>query len=254
MKIVVIGGTGLIGRQLVAKLHDAGHVALAASPNMGVNAVTGEGLAHALAGADVVVDVANAPSFEEDAVLAFFEASSRNLLAAGSLARVRHHVALSVVGTERMQGAGYFRAKLAQERLIEASPVPFTIVRATQFFEFMGSIADASVRDGVIRLTPAAMQPIASADVAAALAQACLAEPANGRIEIAGPDRAPLAAFVGTWLGANDDRRPIAVDPAAPYFGMEIDDASLTPEAAARIMPTRFNDWLTRRTTVSAAA
>jgi uncharacterized protein YbjT (DUF2867 family) len=254
MKIVVIGGTGLIGSQLVTKLRDGGHEAIAASPNTGVNAVTGEGLAEALVGADVVVDVANSPSFEDDAVLAFFETSSRNLLAAESVAGVRHHVALSVVGTERMQGSGYFRAKLAQERLIEASPIPYTIVRATQFFEFMGGIAHTSTRDDVVWLSPAAMQSMASADVAEALADTVLAAPFNGMIEIAGPERAPLAEFVGTWLGETNDPRPVAVDPAAPYFGVEIDDASLTPGPAARIMPTRFDDWLAIHLPTSVAA
>jgi uncharacterized protein YbjT (DUF2867 family) len=244
MKIVVIGGTGLIGSQLVARVSGLGHEVIAASPKSGVNAVTGEGLAAVLMGADVVVDVANSPSFEDDAVLAFFEASSRNLLAAEAFAGVRHHVALSVVGTERMQGSGYFRAKLTQEQLIEASAIPYTIVRATQFFEFMGGIAHTSMRGDVVWLSPAAMQPMASADVAEALADAALAAPVSGMIEIAGPERAPLAEFVGTWLGETDDPRAVTVDPAAPYFGVEINDASLTPGPAARIMPTRFDDWL----------
>ncbi len=254
MKIVVIGGTGLIGSQLVARLDSLGHEAIAASPQSGVDAITGEGLAAALAGADVVVDVANSPSFEDAAVLAFFEASSRNLLAAEVDAGIRHHIALSVVGTERMQGSGYFRAKLAQERLIDASPVPYTIVRATQFFEFMGGIAHTSMRADVVLLSPAMMQPMASADVVEALSDAVLAAPANGMIEIAGPERAPLAEFVGTWLGETDDPRPVAVDPAAPYFGVEIDDASLTPGPAARIMPTRFDDWLARHLPAKVAA
>ncbi len=254
MKIVVIGGTGLIGSQLVARLNSLGHEVIAASPRSGVNAVTGEGLAAILAGAAVIVDVANSPSFEDTAVLAFFEASSKNLLAAEAVAGVRHHVALSVVGTERMQGSGYFRAKLAQERLIKASPLPYTIVRATQFFEFMGGIAHTSMREDVVWLSPAAMQPMASADVAEALADAVLAAPVNGMIELAGPERAPLAKFVATWLGETDDPRAVAVDPAAPYFGVEIDDASLTPGPAARIMPTHFDDWLAHHLPTQVAA
>lgn len=246
MKIIVIGGTGLIGRQLVADLLARGHQAVAASPNRGVDAVTGEGLAEALKGADVVVDVANSPSFEDAAVLAFFEASSRNLIAAEKAAGVRHHVALSVVGTERLQGSGYFRAKLAQEAIITGSGVPYTIVRATQFFEFMGGIAGFSTRDDVVWLTPALMQPIAAADVAAALADVVLAEPLDGMTEIAGPEKRPLAEFVGTWLAETGDTRPVAIDPAAPYFGVGIDDRSLTPDADARILPTRFDDWLAR--------
>jgi uncharacterized protein YbjT (DUF2867 family) len=244
VKIVVIGGTGLIGSQLVSRLAAAGHAVTAASPNTGVNAVTGEGLAAALAGAEVVVDVANSPSFADDAALAFFESAGRNLSAAEAVAGVRHHVALSVVGTDRLQASGYFRAKLAQEALIVGSPIPYTIVRATQFFEFMGGIAQAGTRDDVVWLSPAPMQPMASADVAAALADVALAPPVNGTIEIAGPERAPLAEFVGTWLGERDDPRPVAIDPEAPYFGVVLDDASLIPGAAARIMPTRFDDWL----------
>jgi uncharacterized protein YbjT (DUF2867 family) len=254
MKIVVIGGSGLIGSQLVARLDSLGHEVIAASPKSGVNAVTGEGLAAVLTGTDVVVDVANSPSFEDAAVLAFFEAFSTNLLAAETVAGVCHHVALSVVGTERMQGSGDFRAKLAQEQLIEASAIPYTIVRATQFFDFMGGIAHSSMREDVVCLSPAAMQPMASADVAEALADAVLAAPVNGMIEIAGPERAPLAEFVGTWLGATDDPRTVAVDPVAPYFGVEIDDASLTPCPSARIMPTRFDDWLARYLPTQVAA
>jgi uncharacterized protein YbjT (DUF2867 family) len=244
MKIIVIGGTGLIGSQLVARLKAGGHDAVAASPHTGVNVVTGEGLAAALAGAQVVVDVANSPAFADDAAMAFFQASGRNLLAAEQAAGVTHHIALSVVGTERLQASGYFRAKLAQEALILASPVPFTIVRATQFFEFMGGIADAGTIDEVVWLSPAPMQPIASADVAQALAEVALAPPRNGMMEIAGPERAPLAEFVGTWLGERDDDRAVAVDPSALYFGVELDDASLVPGPEARRMPTRFDAWL----------
>ncbi|WP_380878790.1 NmrA family transcriptional regulator [Sphingomonas sp. DBB INV C78] len=246
MRIVVIGGTGLIGRQLVANLRLQGHEAVAASPKSGVNAVTGEGLADALRGADVVVDVANSPSFEDAAVLAFFDASTRNLIAAEKAAGVRHHVALSVVGTERLQGSGYFRAKLVQEDLIAGAGIPYSIVRATQFFEFMGAIAATSAKDDVVWLSPALMQPIASADVAAALADVVTATPLNGMVEIAGPEKRPLAEFVGTWMADNGDTRPVAVDPAAPYYGIELDDRSLTPDADVRVLPTRFDAWLAR--------
>jgi uncharacterized protein YbjT (DUF2867 family) len=244
MKIVVIGGTGLIGRQLVARLRAAGHDALAASPSTGVDTISGDGLAEGLAGADAVVDVANAPSFDNAAVLTFFETSGRNLLAAETAAGVRHHVALSVVGTDRPNPSGYFRAKLAQEKLIEGSTVPYTIVRATQFFEFMSGIAESGTKDGIARLSSGAMQPIASADVAAALFEVVLGDPVNGVVEIAGPERAPLAEFVGAWLADRDDPRRVVADPVALYFGVEIDDSTLTPGAGARVMPTRFDQWL----------
>ena len=244
MKIVVIGGTGLIGRQLVARLRAAGNDALAASPSTGVDTISGDGLAEALAGADAVVDVANAPSFDNAAVLTFFETSGRNLLAAETAAGVRHHVALSVVGTDRPNPSGYFRAKLAQEKLIEGSTVPYTIVRATQFFEFMSGIAESGTKDGIARLSSGAMQPIASADVAAALFDVVLGDPVNGVVEIAGPERAPLAEFVGAWLADRDDLRRVVADPTALYFGVEIDDSTLTPGAGARVMPTRFDQWL----------
>lgn len=248
MKIVVIGGSGLIGTKLVTRLRALNHEVIAASPSTGVNALSGEGIQEALAGAQVAVDVANSPSFEDTAVMAFFETSSRNLLAAGKAAGVRHHVALSVVGTERMQGAGYFRAKLAQEKLIQASPVPHTIVRATQFFEFLGSIAQAGSHGGTVRLSPALLQPLAAEDVAVALASVVLAAPVNGMVEIAGPEKRPLAEFVTRWLNAHKDPRPISVDPQASYFGIPLDDHSLTPGPNARIMPVRFEDWLTRST------
>ncbi|GEP07593.1 SDR family oxidoreductase [Methylobacterium oxalidis] len=244
MKIVVIGGTGLIGRQVVANLRRLGHDAIPASPASGVNTLTGEGLAVALHDAEAVVDVANSPSFEDAAVMAFFQTSGRNLLQAEAEAGVRHHVALSVVGTNRPHAPAYLQAKLAQEQLIEASSIPYTIIRATQFFEFMGVIADEGTRGDLVRLSPAAMQPVASRDVAQALAEAVLAEPMNGIEEIAGPERAPFAEFVATWLGHRDDSRRIVVDPAAPYFGVPITDTTLTPGANARIMPTRFDAWL----------
>lgn len=245
MKIVVIGGTGLIGRQVVANLRMLGHDAVPASPASGVNTLTGEGLAQALQGAVGVVDVSNSPSFEEETVLAFFQTSGRNLLQAEAEAGVRRQIALSVVGTDRPGGPAYFRAKLAQERLIAAAAIPYTIIRATQFFEFMGAIADEATEGDLVRLSPAALQPIASRDVAQALTQAALAEPVGGIVEIAGPERAPFAEFVGTWLGHRDDPRRILIDPAATYFGTRMTDATLTPGPDARIMPTRFDDWLT---------
>jgi uncharacterized protein YbjT (DUF2867 family) len=244
MKIVVIGGTGLIGRQVVANLRSLGHEAVPASPASGVNTLTGGGLAEVLQGAQSVVDVANSPSFEAAAVLAFFQTSGRNLLQAEAEAGIRHHVALSVVGTDKPRAPAYLRAKLTQERLIAAARIPYTIVRATQFYEFMGAIADEGTQGDLVRLSPAAMQPIASRDVAQAVAEAVLAEPINGVVEIAGPERAPFAEFVGTWLGQRDDPRRIVVDPAAPYFGTPITDETLTPGPDARIMPTRFEAWL----------
>jgi uncharacterized protein YbjT (DUF2867 family) len=246
MKIIVIGGTGLIGSKLVSRLRDAAHEAIAASPNTGVNSVTGEGLAKALTGAQILVDVSNSPSFEDEAVMAFFRASTGHLLEAARNAGVRHYVALSVVGTERMQGSGYFRAKLAQEQLIADSGLPYSIVRATQFFEFIGAIADSSMQGDVAHLSPATLQPMAGDDVAAALADIALSAPANALIEIGGPERLPLADFVMTWLSDKGDRRAKRVDPAAPYFGMAINDGSLTPSAGARLQPTHYADWLAR--------
>ncbi|WP_437586098.1 SDR family oxidoreductase [Sorangium sp. So ce1000] len=246
MKIVVIGGTGLIGTKLVRRLRQQGHQVVAASPSKGVNCMTGEGLAEALAGAEVVVDVANSPSFEDKAVLDFFEISGRNLLAAEAAAGVKHHVALSVVGTDRMPGSGYFRAKMAQEALIKASGIPYTIVRATQFFEFMDGIANAGARAGQVHLSSALLQPIASEDVAEALADVALGAPVNGTVEVAGPEKRPLAEFVRKVLSAKKDHRDVIVAAEAPYFGVRIDDRSLTPDDGARIMPTRFDDWLAR--------
>lgn len=246
MKIVVIGGTGLIGKKLIALLNGKGHQAVAASPSSGVNAVTGEGLATALAGAQIVVDVANSPSFEDQAALAFFQASSRNLLAAEAAAGVKHHVALSVVGTARLPDNGYFRAKLAQEALIKAGPIPYTIVHATQFFEFVGSIAQAGGEGQTVRLSPALMQPISANDVALLLADAVLSEAANATIEIAGPQRIGLAALVGQWFAANNDPRQVIEDAQAGYFGSVLDDRSLTPGDHPRIGAERFEDWLAR--------
>jgi uncharacterized protein YbjT (DUF2867 family) len=244
MKIVVIGGSGLIGKKLVGSLRGKGHDVLAASPSSGVNAVTGEGLAGALQGAEVVVDVANSPSFEDQPVLDFFTASSTNLLAAGAAAGVKHHVALSVVGTERLVASGYFRAKMKQEELIKAAKLPYTILRATQFFEFTGAIAYSGTEGETVRLSTALFQPMVSDDVAEAVADVCLAQPANATLDVAGPEKHPMNKLVETWMRATGDNRPVIADPAALYFGIKLDDRSLTPDAGARIMKTRFADWL----------
>ncbi|MFH0343735.1 MAG: SDR family oxidoreductase [Chromatiales bacterium] len=246
MKIVVIGGTGLIGTKLANKLRQSGHEVVAASPASGVNTITGEGLAEALAGAQVVVDVANSPSFEDQAVLEFFETSGRNLLAAEAAAGVGHHVALSVVGTDRLQESGYFRAKMAQENLIKASKIPYTIVRSTQFFEFMGGIAQSGTVGQTVHLSPALVQPIVSDDVADAMADVTLGAPVNGTIEIAGPERVRLDELVGRFLRATQDPREVVTDVHARYFGVELNDQSLTPGDNPRIAPTRFEDWLSR--------
>jgi len=244
MKIVVIGGSGLIGAKVVDNLRCRGREVVAAAPSTGVNAMTGEGLAEALVGAQVVVDVANAPSFEDGAVLAFFETCGRNLMAAGKAAGIRHHVALSVVGTDRLQDHGYFRAKLAQEKWIKASKLPYTIVRSTQFFEFMGEIAQSSRRGEAIRVSTALMQPISSDDVATQVADVALARPANGTIEIAGPGQFRLAEIVQRYLRAVNDRRDVVADPKALYFGAELDDRTLVPASGARIGAVRFESWL----------
>jgi len=246
MKIVVIGGSGLIGAKLVHKLTKHGHQVVAASPRTGVNTITGEGLAQALVGAQVVVDVTNAPSWEDQAVLAFFEASSRNLLAAEAAAGVGHHVALSVVGTDRLPENGYYRAKVAQENLIKASKVPYTILRATQFFEFVGGIAQAASDGQTIRLSSAFIQPMLSDDVAAALADVTLGAPVNGTLEVAGPEKIRLDELVRRFLRANKDPRQVITDVHALFYGSELDDDSLIPGDNARIAPTRFEDWLSR--------
>ncbi|MES2469942.1 MAG: SDR family oxidoreductase [Verrucomicrobiota bacterium] len=244
MKIVIIGGTGLIGSQVAEKLRQQGHDVVAASPSTGVNTLTGEGLATALAGAQVVVDVANSPSFEDAPVMSFFETSGRNLLAAEAVAGVGHHIALSVVGTERLLASGYFRAKLVQEQLIKASPVPYSILRATQFFEFVGSIAHASTNGKTVRLSPVLMQPVASADVADALVNLALAKPIHGMIEIAGPEPIRLDELVRQYLSATKDARTVETDPNAGYFGTEVTDQSLTPGPHPIAGTTPFDAWL----------
>lgn len=246
MKIVVIGGSGLIGTKLVSRLRQKGHDVVAASPNSGVNTTTGEGLADALAGAQVVVDVANSPSFEDKAVLEFFETSGRNLLAAETAAGVVHHVALSVVGTDRLPESGYLRGKMAQERLIKASRIPYTILRSTQFFEFMSGIAQSGTVGQTVHLSPALVQPVASDDVAAALVDLTVGTPLNGTVEIAGPDRLSLDELVRRFLGAKQDTRRVIADVHARYFGAELNDQSLTPGDNPRIAPMRFEDWLSR--------
>jgi uncharacterized protein YbjT (DUF2867 family) len=244
MKIVVIGGSGLIGTKVVNNLRNRGHDVVAASPRSGVNTITGEGLAEALAGSAVVVDVANSPSFDDNAVLEFFETSSRNLLAAEAVAGVRHHVALSIVGADRLTDSGYLRAKVAQEKLIEASKIPYTIVRSTQFFEFLDAIAQSNTEGGTVRLPPALFQPIASDDVAAMLAEVALGAPANGIIEVAGPERVSMAELVQQFLNAKHDKRKVVTDAHARYFGAELSGRSLVPGGRARIGRTRFEDWL----------
>src|SRR6201997_2792471 len=245
MKIVVIGGAGLIGWKTVAILHQGGHEVLAASPKSGVNSITGEGLKEAMAGAQVVIDLANSPSFEDKAVLEFFETSGRNLLAAEAAAGVRHHVALSIVATDRTDN-GYFRAKVAQEKLIVASGVPYTIVRATQFLEFLGGIADSSADGNVVRLPPVEFQPIAADDVAAIVADVALAAPRNGIVEIAGPERAPFNEIVARYLKAVGDRREVVRDPDAGYWGGRVEAHSLVPLGEARLGRIGLEEWLRR--------
>jgi uncharacterized protein YbjT (DUF2867 family) len=246
MKIVVIGGSGLIGKTLVPILRKLGHEAVPASPSLGVNTLTGEGLAQVLAGAGVVVDVANSPSFADAAALEFFEKSTRNLLAAGVEAGVGHHVALSVVGADRLPGSGYMRAKLAQEQLIRGGKIPYTIVRATQFFEFLAGIAGPTSAGDTVRLPTAPMQPLAADDVAVAVAEAAVAAPLNGILEVGGPESLPIAEFVGRFLAASGDTRTVVADAQADYFGATLDERGLNPGENARIGPTRFDDWLAR--------
>jgi uncharacterized protein YbjT (DUF2867 family) len=246
MKIIVIGGTGLIGSKLVAKLSQKGHEAVAASPRSGVNAVTGEGLAAALTGAQVVVDVSNSPSWEPAAVLDFFERSTRNLLAVETAAGVKHHIALSIVGTDRSPDIAYFRAKVAQETLIKSSGVPYSIVRATQFFEFLSAIAETGAIGNRIVVPTAMFQPIAADDIADYLAAVAVGEPLNGTVDIAGPDKAPFNEFVARRLKASGDSRSVIGDPTAPYYGAPIDDASLTPSGTAWLGPTDLETWLAK--------
>jgi uncharacterized protein YbjT (DUF2867 family) len=248
MKIVVIGGTGLIGSRLVAVLRQRGQEVLAASPDSGVNMLTGEGLGAALAGAEVVVDVSNSPSFEDAAVMNFFETSCRNLLAAEAAHGVRHHLALCVVGTERLQDSGYFRAKMAQENLIERSGMPYTILRSTQFFEFMGRIGEAGSDGKTVRVSPARVQPVLSDDVVAVLADLALAAPANETVEVAGPESFRLDDLVRRVLISRNDAREVIADVHARYFGAELNDRSLMPGENPRIGATRFDAWLGRST------
>jgi uncharacterized protein YbjT (DUF2867 family) len=245
MKIVVIGGSGLIGKKLIPILRERGHEAMSASPSSGVNTITGEGLAGALARAQVVVDVTNAPSWEDKEVLEFFETSTRNILAAEKAAGVKHHVALSVVGADSIPDSGYMRAKVAQEKLIKAGGVPYTILRATQFFEFLSAIAGPGA--GTVRVSDAPMQPMAADDVAAALADVAVEAPANGMLEVAGPESLSIAAFVGKALAAAGDTRGVVADPQAGYYGAVLDERGLAPRGAKpRIAPTRFEAWLDR--------
>jgi uncharacterized protein YbjT (DUF2867 family) len=246
MKIVVIGGTGLIGSKVVAKLKEHGHEALAAAPNTGVNSVTGEGLAAALQGASVVVDVSNAPVWEDAAVMNFFETSTRNLLTAEEAAGVGHHVALSVVGTDRMLTSGYFRAKMAQENLIKGSSIPYTIVRATQFFEFVKGISDFSTQDNQVHLPSALIQPMAADDVAEEVAKVAMSTAVNGMVEIGGPERFGLDELVRKALAVWKDPRQVVTDPKASYYGVILSEKTLVPDDGARLGPTRFETWLSQ--------
>ena len=244
MKIVVIGGTGLIGSKLVPKLREQGHEAVAASPKSGVNTLTGEGLAEALKGASVVVDVTNSPSWEDAAVMNFFETSTRNQLAYEGAAGVGHHVALSVVGTERMLASGFFRAKMAQENLIKASTIPYTIIRATQFFEFVKAIADLSTEGNKVRLPTALIQPMAADDVASAVGRIATGSPVNGTVEVGGPEKFRLDELVRKSLAAQNDPREVVTDPHARYYGVELSERTLLPGDGARLVETRFADWI----------
>jgi uncharacterized protein YbjT (DUF2867 family) len=246
MRIVVIGGTGLIGSKTVGILRQGGHEVVAASPKSGINSITSEGLEEAMAGTQVVIDLANSPSFEDRAVLEFFETSGRNILAAEATARVRHHVALSIVGADRSPEIGYFRAKVAQERLIEMSGIPYTIIRSTQFLEFLPAIADSSADGNTVRVSPGLFQPIAADDVAAIVADVALATPQNGIIEIAGPERAPFNEMVARYLKAVGDPRKVVSDPEARYYGGRVEERSLVPLGEARLGRIGFDEWLRR--------
>ena len=246
MKIVVIGGTGLIGSKLVNKLREQGNEAVAAAPNTGVNTLTGEGLADALKGALVVVDVSNSPSWEDAAVMNFFETSTRNLLSHEATAGVKHHVALSVVGTDRLSESGYFRAKIAQEKLIKESSMPYSIVHATQFFEFLKGLADISMVDGKVHLPPVLFQPMAAEDVASGVAKVAVGHPVNDMIEIAGPEQFRVDELVQRRLAALNDSRQVIADPNATYDGAKVSERTLLPGSNARLGETRFETWLTQ--------
>jgi uncharacterized protein YbjT (DUF2867 family) len=254
MKIVVIGGTGLIGSKLVTKLRERGQEVVAASPNTGVNSLTGEGLAEAMKGASVVVDVSNAPSWEDSAVLNFFQTATRNLLSQEAAAGVRHHVALSVVGTERLLESGYFRAKIAQENLIKASSIPYSIVRATQFFEFAKGIADFSTNGNQVRLPSALIQPMAADDVASAVGEVAVGQPINGTVEIGGPEQFHLDELIRKYLAQFNDPREVIPDPNAGYYGVKVGERTLVPGNDARLGKTRFETWLTQPAAKTAAA
>lgn len=254
MKVVVIGGTGLIGSKVVAKLAAKGHEAVAASPASGVNTITGEGLADVLKGASVVVDVSNSPSFEADAVMKFFVTSTRNLLAAEAAAGVTHHVALSVVGTDRLPDSGYFLAKLAQEKLIKESSIPYTIVHATQFFEFVKSIADAGTVGDTVHLAHVLIQPMAAEDVATAVERVAVGSPLNRTIEIGGPEQFQLDEFVRQGLSARNDPREVVVDPNGLYFGAKLSERTLVPGDDALLSTTTFSEWLKTQNAAAAAA
>jgi uncharacterized protein YbjT (DUF2867 family) len=246
MKIIVIGGTGLIGSKVVSNLRQKGHEVIAAAPNTGVNTITGEGLAEAVAGAQVVIDLANSPNFADDAVMAFFKTSGRNLMDAEKAAGVRHHIALSVVGSDRVPDSGYLRAKVAQEELVKASGIPYTIIRSTQFFEFLGGIAQSATDGQTVRLSPAHLQPVASDDVAALVTKVATMAPANGVIELAGPERIGLDDLVRRYFAAKHDTRKVVTDVHARYFGAELNDKSLTPGDRPHIGSTSFETWLAR--------
>jgi uncharacterized protein YbjT (DUF2867 family) len=246
MKIVVIGGSGLIGSKVVSKLREHGHEAVAASPESGVNTITGEGLAEVLQGASVVIDVSNSPSFEDAAALEFFQTSTRNLLDAEAAAGVGHHVALSVVGTERLSESGYFRAKAAQEKLIKGSKIPYSIVHATQFFEFIKNIAQAATDGNTVRLAPVLIQPLAADDVATAVGRVSVGSPVNGIVEVAGPEQFRLDELIRRGLLARHDPREVITDPHARYFGAELGERTLVPSGDPRLGETRFADWLSQ--------